>query len=125
MIKDWINFNEGWFSKKEDESNDLTPKGFKSSTVRPTDVDIAKGQQDIERLKSHVLSKVDPSFLQEISDRLYGPDSESYIEALKELNLKFRKREGRYGNQLYDPYFQQRSSEEEKKINQLIKRDNL
>ena len=71
--------------------------------------------------KKPIESKVDPSFLQEVSDRLYGPDSEDYINALKELNLKFRKREGRYGNQLYDPSQQQKSAEREQLINRSMK----
>ena len=45
--------------------------------------------------------KLSPYFLQEISDRLYGPDSDAYIQALKELNLKFKSRGGRTGPQIY------------------------
>jgi len=102
MIKNWDKFNEGWFSKKKEE-NDLTPKGLKSSTGRPTPEETERIQKDLDKLSVKVGPKVDSDFMQEISDRLYGPDSEEYIKALKELNVSFRPRQGRYGSQLYDP----------------------
>jgi hypothetical protein len=104
MIKNWNKFNEGWFSKKEDESNDITPKGIISSTGRPTPEETERLERDLDNLKSKKLEpKVDSDFLQEVSDRLYGPDSDEYIKALKELNASFRPREGKYVRQFFDP----------------------
>jgi hypothetical protein len=99
MIKNWIKFNEGWFTKKEEES-DLVPKGMMSSTGRPTEEDLNKS---LSQPKIRVENKVDSELIQDISDRLYGPDSEEYINALRELNISFRARQGRYGSQLFDP----------------------
>ena len=91
--------SEGFFSKKEEESTDITPKGMMSSTGRPSQEDIQKGKEDIDRLSKKVEARVDSSFIQEISDRLYGPDSEEYIKALTELNKSFKPRVGRFGHQ--------------------------
>lgn len=99
MIKNWNKFNEGWFTKKEEES-DLTPKGMKSSTGRPTEKEVEKS---LTQSKVRVENKVDSELIQDISDRLYGPDSEEYINALRELNVSFRARQGRHGSQLFDP----------------------
>jgi hypothetical protein len=65
--------------------------------------------------------KVDKYFLQELSDILYGPDSDAYIIQLKELNKSFRKRGGKYGNQLYDPSFSEKYKQKEKDIKNIIK----
>jgi|688.fasta_scaffold487433_2 hypothetical protein len=46
-------------------------------------------------------STVDKYFIQEISDRLYGPESDNYIDALKELNKKFKPRVGRTGADIF------------------------
>jgi tetrahydromethanopterin S-methyltransferase subunit G len=102
MIKNWNKFNEGWFDKKEKES-DLIPKGLMSSTGRPSSEESERIQKDLDKLSSKIEPRVDSDFMQEISDRLYGPDSEEYIKALKELNKSFQPRQGRYGSQLYDP----------------------
>jgi hypothetical protein len=92
-------FNEGFFSKKEDQSNDISPKGMMSSTGRPSEQDIKKGKIDIDKLSKKIEARIDSSFIQEISDRLYGPDSEEYIKALTELNKSFKPRAGRFGHQ--------------------------
>lgn len=99
-------FNEGIFSKKDDLSDDLKPRGIRSSTGR------LDWSQESPKVKSgNIEQRVDPYFIQEISDRLYGPDSEEYIKALKELhkmvdeagNPLYRARHGKYGSQFYDP----------------------
>ena len=113
MIMKIFKFNEGWFTKKgEVTSNspiDQTIKpGVRTTIPRPEDVVPTRlsdddRQKQINDLKTKDAGdRVDPYFIQEISDRLYGPDSEDYIDALKELNKNFRPREGRYGNQFYD-----------------------
>ena len=53
MIKNWDKFNEGWFSKKESES-DLIPKGFKSSTGRPSAEESERMQKDLDKLSSKI-----------------------------------------------------------------------
>lgn len=46
-------------------------------------------------------SKLGPYFIQEIFDRLYGPESEEYVKELHRLNSKFKARQGRTGPQIY------------------------
>lgn len=115
MIKNWNKFNEGWFSKKESES-DLIPKGFMSSTGRPSAEESERMLKDLDKLSSKIEPKVDSDFMQEISDRLYGPDSEEYIKALKELNMSFRPRQGRYGSQLYDPLNHEKNNKRQQEV---------
>lgn len=115
MIKSWNKFNEGWFDKKEKES-DLKPKGLMSSTGRPSPEESERLQKDLDKLSTKIEPKVDSDFTQEISDRLYGPDSEEYIKALKELNMSFRPREGRYGSQLYDPSGLEEATKRQKEV---------
>lgn len=115
MIKNWNKFNEGWFSKKEKES-DLTPKGIKSSTSRPSAEESERIQKDLDKLSSKIETKIDSDFMQEISDRLYGPDSEEYIKAIKELNMSFQPRQGRYGSQLYDPSSYEETSKRQQEV---------
>jgi hypothetical protein len=104
MIKKWNEYNEevSWFSKKEEKPSDITPKGI-MSTVYPeggkltsySDVKVNPPQKN-----PLVDDKVDKSLIQEISDRLYGPDSEEYIAAIKELNSKFRRANVLVGHQM-------------------------
>ena len=119
MIKNWDKFNEGWFDKKEKES-DLIPKGLMSSTGRPSAEESERIQKDLDKLSSKIEPRVDSDFMQEISDRLYGPDSEEYIKALKELNLSFKPRQGRYGGQLYDPSnYEETNKRQQEVINKI------
>ena len=101
MIKDWEKFNEEWFNRNKEESNDLKPTKI-TSTKRPTSEESEKTQKELDKLKTKIEPRVDTDFLQEISDRLYGPDSEKYKKALKDLNASFRPRKGRYGGQFYE-----------------------
>lgn len=105
MIKKWNQYNEeiSWpFKSKEDKPSDITPKGIKS-TVHPeggqltshSDVKVNQPQKN-----PLVDDRVDKSLIQDISDRLYGPDSEEYIAALKELNSKFRRANVLVGHQM-------------------------
>jgi hypothetical protein len=64
--------------------------------------------------------RIDTLFIQEISDRLFGPDSECYMKAIKELNVKFRPREGRKANQFYDPSISGERRRKEDEINRNI-----
>lgn len=81
---------------------------IQSSTTRPEvqsgrldDKTLQGFKDEMKRNAKKDSQKVDPYFLQEISDRLYGPDSEEYINALKELNSRFRGREGRTGHDIF------------------------
>ena len=60
--------------------------------------------------------RIDKLFIQEISDRIYGPDSESYIAAIKELNKTHRRREGRVGSELFDDEIIKKRREREKEL---------
>ena len=60
--------------------------------------------------------RIDKLFIQEISDRIYGTDSESYIAAIKELNKTHRRREGRVGSELFDDEIIKKRREREKEL---------
>ena len=94
-------FEEGFSHNKNwsdlDKEDDLKPKGFRS-TERPE-----WSYEKPEVKTGGIEDKVDPYFIQEISDRLYGPDSEEYVRELTELNKKYRPRGGRSGGQFYEP----------------------
>jgi hypothetical protein len=108
MIKSWKKFNEeislsNLFGKKEDPDawKKDGPKVM-SDTGRP--VDDGSNPRAIPKFEPvKVEPRIDKSFLQEISDRLYGPDSEDYMDEIKEINKKYRKRPGKAGNELFDP----------------------
>jgi len=61
-------------------------------------------QEDLDKLKksSQNDKKVDPYFLQEIIDRICGPDSDEYKLAILELNKKFKSRVGKTGKQIFE-----------------------
>ena len=130
-MKNMKKFNESWFSKKSnpEEITDITPRGV-SRTSMPAERNTSSGlsEEELEELKrnsssSKVETKVDTYFMQEISDRLFGPDSEGYIQAIKELNLKFKPREGRTANQFYDPSIADERRHKEDEINRNILKD--
>jgi hypothetical protein len=127
-MKNMKKFNESWFSKKSnpEEITDITPRGV-SRTSMPAERNTSSGlsEEELEELKrnsssSKVETKVDSYFMQEISDRLFGPDAEGYIQAIKELNLKFKPREGRTANQFYDPSISDERRRKEDEINRNI-----
>jgi hypothetical protein len=93
------------FSKTK-KTNDIKPMGVIRTVDRPNQpvFRISKEQMDklkVETEKKFSDRKVDPYFLQEISDRLYGPDSKEYIDALIELNKNFKPRAGRTGHDIF------------------------
>lgn len=95
-------FTENW------SSSEIRPRGVMSSTERPQietgKIDpetLRKQKEEMQRNAQMYSKKVDPYFLQEVSDRLFGPDSEEYIIALKELNARFRPKEGRVGHDIF------------------------
>ena len=129
-MKNIKKFNESWFSKKDKtkETSDITPRGV-SRTSMPDQRNTSSGlsEEELEELKRNRISnqetRVDAYFMQEISDRLFGPDSEGYMQAIKELNLKFRPREGRTANQFYDPSISGERRRKEDEINRNILKD--
>lgn len=93
------------FTKKE--KTGLKPMGVITTIERPkqdvnrlTDEERQKMNDEFFKRKQQS-ERVNPYFIQEISDRLYGPDADDYIKALVELNSKFRPRIGRTGPQIY------------------------
>jgi hypothetical protein len=126
-MKNIKKFNESWFSKKDKtkETSDITPRGVSRTSI-PDQRNTSSGlsEEELEELKRNRISnqetRVDAYFMQEISDRLFGPDSEGYMQAIKELNLKFRPREGRTANQFYDPSISGERRRKEDEINRNI-----
>lgn len=113
MIKNWNQYNEdaGWPWKKKETDSDLTKNLGASKTVQPEGGQL-RGVSDVkaEAPKPNPLVdyKIDPLFVQEISDRLYGPDWKVYSERIKELNDKFdrdgyAKREGKTAPEFLQP----------------------
>ena len=71
---------------------------------------------NIKKFNEEWDSRIDNLFIREISDRLYGPYSESYMAAIKELNKTHRMREGRVGSEFYDSEIDQKRKAREKEI---------
>jgi hypothetical protein len=91
---------------KRKKTNELMPMGVIKTVDRPVQSVIKLTDEQMKKLKSNTeksvfTRKVDPYFLQEISDRLYGPESNEYIDALIELNKKFKPRVGRTGHEIF------------------------
>jgi hypothetical protein len=122
MVQKIIKEDVSWPWSKKEQSSDITPRGFKS-TVYPDQQ--LKSVSDVKASPQQrnplVDRKIDLDVMQEISDRLYGPDSEEYLKAILELNSKFRKRSGKHGNQFLDPSIEAKRKEREREINQRIR----
>jgi hypothetical protein len=89
--------------KKFNESNiriQSTVPRPESTPQRLSDEEMEKQKQQFYKSQEEY-QRVDPYFLQEVSDRLYGPDSAEYVNALKELNKNFRPRLGKTGHDIY------------------------
>lgn len=69
--------------------------------TRPTDEEV-KNFKPLSKPNADIGKNVDAYFMQEISDRLFGPDSHLYIAELNKLHQKIRKRAGKCGNQFYE-----------------------
>lgn len=129
-MKNMKKFNESWFSKKINPEgiSDITPRGVSRTSMpdqRNTSTGLSEEElEELKRTRSHKQeSQVDAYFMQEISDRLFGPDAEGYIQAIKELNQKFKPREGRTANQFYDPSISDERRHKEDEINRNILKD--
>jgi hypothetical protein len=104
----------GIFKNKKDSGHVLKPMGVKLGE-RPVINTVEKIV-----IENKPIDRVDKYFMQEISDLLFGPDSEIYISELKKLNNSFRKRDGRSGNQFYDPKYDIERRKKEEIVNRLI-----
>lgn len=93
------------FTKKE--KSKPVPMSVITTVERPVQKVNKLSDEERKKLNDEFLKrkqeeeKINPYFIQEISDRLYGPDADSYIKALIELNSNFRPRKGRSGPQIY------------------------
>ena len=94
------------FKTKKNDSV-IKPMGVITTVPRPEQPVNRLSDTELKKLlsKKRVESKnnrtVDPYFLQEISDRLFGPEFEEYIEAIKDLNSRFKPRAGRTGHDIF------------------------
>jgi hypothetical protein len=95
------------FNFKSKKESELKPMGVKKTVERPfqpvnrlSDDELQKLISDTKKEKEKIKS-MDPYFLQEISDRLFGPEAEDYIKAIKELNSKYKPRAGRTGHDIF------------------------
>lgn len=120
------NFNEGlnWPWKKDEKPSDLTQNLGASKTVLPEGGQL-RGVSDVKASPPQknplVDYKIDPLFVQEISDRLYGPDWKEYSERIKELNHKFdadgySKREGKVAPEFLDPQIEEERLKRQQEI---------
>ena len=111
------------FKKKEKElTGDIKPRGVKYTIDRPSESDIVKLQKQVDDMKKPLITnKVDKMILQNISDRLYGPESDDYIKALEELNKSFKPRVGKSYLDFYEPDIVEDVRKTQIKINRTIK----
>jgi hypothetical protein len=100
-----LKYNESWF--KKDKVEELKPMGVITTVPRKEEAPNRLSPEELNKIKDDFSKKkiedprIDVYFIQEVSDRLYGPDSDDYIEALKELNKKYRPRRGRTGHDIF------------------------
>jgi len=114
----------GIFRKKSKElTGDIVPRGVRYTLERPTEADVLAMKNQVDVLKKPLPDRVNPLFVQDISDRLYGPDSEEYVKALSELNKSFRPRSGKKFTEFYEPEIVESVREKQKKINEYKKRE--
>ncbi len=112
-----------FFKKKSSVVDDDTrPRGVKYSLDRPTDADVRNMKIQLDKIKSNPIRNIDQKFLQDVSDRIYGPDSIEYVKALEELNKSFRARVGKSGFEFYEPDLVESVRDRQRKINDSIKK---
>lgn len=93
------------FLKKEKEALVMERKIKAITTVdRPNDIINRLSDEDLSKLKEfkQIDRKVDPYFLQEIVDRICGPNSEEYKKAIIEVNNKFKPRVCKTGRKIFE-----------------------
>lgn len=78
--------------------NELNSIRVSKSIDRPSEMDIEKVNKGIEKMRSKdITDKIDPYFLQDISDRILGPNGDEYKKEIEKLNKKFSPRSGKTG----------------------------
>jgi hypothetical protein len=112
-----------WSKKETEKPSDITPRGIKSTVYPDQQLRSVSTVKATPMEKNPLVDrKVDPYFMQEISDRLHGPDGEQYMKEIEKLNEKFpRKRGGRVAGQLHDPNISAEAKRREREINQKIR----
>ena len=94
-----------FFSKGS--KSESKPMGVITTVQRPVQPINRLSKEDHEEMMRKYVErkeeslKLSPYFIQEIFDRLYGPDAESYINEINELNSKYKPRHGRTGPHIY------------------------
>ena len=112
MIKGWSKFNEELDIKSGAKTTQVPDR--EPSRLSTEEIEKIKGnfnKSDEERNK-----KVDPYFIQEITDRILGPDSEEYVRELEELNAKYRSRVGKTGRSVYEGRTEKASKEKDSDV---------
>lgn len=112
MIKGWSKFNEELDIKSGARTTQVPHR--EPSRLSPEELEKMKGnlnKSDEERSK-----KVDPYFIQEITDRILGPDSEEYVRELEELNAKYRSRVSKTGRGIYEGRTEKASKEKDSDV---------
>jgi hypothetical protein len=95
------------FRLKKEKSTEMKPMGAKTTVQRPIQPVQKLSDEQLKSLKDNYKkdkqkdSSIDPYFIQEISDRLFGPDKEDYINALRELHKRIKPRVGRVGHDIF------------------------
>jgi hypothetical protein len=93
-----------FFKKEKEKSKEEFVIKARTTVQRPVDEVKKLTKKDLDKLKklNQNDKKVDPYFLQDIVDRICGPDSEEYKLAIIELNKKFKSRVGRTGRKIFE-----------------------
>jgi hypothetical protein len=100
-MKHLKNFNEEF---SEDNSRIRVGKSIprpEQPINKLSDKELDDMRRDMENAQNDRERRVDPYFIQEITDRILGPDSKAYIEEIKELNKKYRSRPGKTGVDIF------------------------
>ena len=92
------------FFKKEKEVKLVNSIKVSKTIERPFTGVNKLSEDELSKMKKYNKEdkKVDPYFLQEIVDRMCGPDSEEYKKAILELNEKFKPRISKTGRKIFE-----------------------
>ena len=90
--------------KKEKEVKSLNSIKVSKTIERPFTGVNKLSEYELNKMKKSNKEdkKVDPYFLQEIVDRICGPDSEEYKKEILKLNEKFKPRIGKTGRKIFE-----------------------
>jgi preprotein translocase subunit SecA len=92
------------FIPKKKERETIKPTGFTTTVNRPEEEVSKISDVDLDRMKDQFSKNwkdsdrtVDPYFMQEIINRLLGPESEEYKLEIMELNKRYQSNSSRSG----------------------------